>query len=1149
MFHKQDSFFYLDDVSILLEKFRKQDKKQKKDFLLKETREVEIKLKRALRSKCFGPEKRILQLIKELSFYQNNNESVIEIIISLVQFIHPLVSDLEIRKVLFLVFSQSFAPSKAKRLGLILFEIDPLFVQKASELPSTLCQKKMFFKEIIKREREICPNILSKMKKELCLDFEENNLEQLYQELDKIKITKQIEKVLETKIDSFVYFLDKYGTDPKNLVFVRYSIEKRKCFISLEDSVVMLYSPNKEVLWKCEYSIIEEYSQSFNQEIRISLLSIIAHKNLSIFDIKTFSLFIENSYISHSVSFRQEVLNEIERILLFFYSFLTKEKKETLFKELEKSLLFVLEKTLKRLKRNNQQHVIDCSLRLFSVIFKIFQDHDLFSSKLNSEEVQRKLFFCIESMSVYLKDLSTNILLSIPKIFLIKAPKCLSTDEDVFYEYKIRIDFIFNKEKSSSKFLKESLLRIEKLLSQNNIEIEGFPFYQTVGALLYYFQNTKSILLEKECLKQIYELSCRIVKNVSETLSSSSPENSTEICTGKYRKTFFDWRTLRQTLQLLTCSLKIFCQTKEIEKDFLKKILNWFVSLLCQLRHRGAFHGTYKEFSFICSFLETKKDYIKEIVFSVSDEILKKILYSEEVLTTRRSGGYPLCATAISNSFKKNNPLPSFFLRKFILFVQENQKEEFLISAYNSIRCFISDTNFVKETGVFIPQITGLSFIAFGSVKWKIRNCALMVFQSCIQRLRNFPSLKNFTSFFSNEITFFKQVLLKKSKRDTLPLLLLFSKIKAFSNEDEKTSFCYIIKEFIQESSFSFNRTTRRVALSLIRKFFSIESKRKFLTFIESDFEQNKKEAFLNIFFDLLSCSELTEENLLSFQEKSKFFLESGFGPSFVRCILLIRKRKVFSIKEIQTKTQTKSTEAICWHAISILQIEKSSIKRLFSLLQEDKIYCGVEEANLIGQVFETRRQEEDIGEIEIRKFPDRNRLGVCLVLQYGKRENVLKFSLNENDFLEMLNLSQKHQATLTKFSIFLFLVPIMFSSDNFFHRKTLLSYFERQTEEGRHSKQVLKGLSAISLFCLTKEEKETVSKIMFKYLQHGDTEIRKKIVKQATSLFNLKTFKNTYVISRMLYNFFNKDEERHSLCSLEQKQMFSKTLHETHLK
>ncbi|ORZ21579.1 putative death-receptor fusion protein-domain-containing protein [Absidia repens] len=165
-------------------------------------------------------------------------------------------------------------------------------------------------------------------------------------------------------------------------------------------------------------------------------------------------------------------------------------------------------------------------------------------------------------------------------------------------------------------------------------------------------------------------------------------------------------------------------------------------SLLTSIRHRGAFSAVYPTYVSLCArLLSSPHPELNSLPHEWLKENLSS-LTSSNISITRRSAGLPLCILAIVSSepVTKKELLGRTFQQLLSLAGEEpptdaDQRIDLpQVHAYNIMRTIFMDSKLGTRVLEYASDGFSLAINGFSSSSWAIRNCAVMLFSTLLQR-------------------------------------------------------------------------------------------------------------------------------------------------------------------------------------------------------------------------------------------------------------------------------------------------------------------------------------------------------------------------------------------------------------------------------
>ncbi|KAI9474087.1 MAG: putative death-receptor fusion protein-domain-containing protein [Benjaminiella poitrasii] len=167
-----------------------------------------------------------------------------------------------------------------------------------------------------------------------------------------------------------------------------------------------------------------------------------------------------------------------------------------------------------------------------------------------------------------------------------------------------------------------------------------------------------------------------------------------------------------------------------------------FRHLLTSIRHRGAFSAVYPAYVSLNTRLLTSRDpALAQLPSRWLQENLES-LTSSNISITRRSAGLPLCILAIvSSELSMKRELTSKAMNYLMKLahdeppVDADQRIDLpQVHAYNIMRTIFMDSKLGTQVLEYASSGFSLAIRGFSSHSWAIRNCAVMLFSTLLQR-------------------------------------------------------------------------------------------------------------------------------------------------------------------------------------------------------------------------------------------------------------------------------------------------------------------------------------------------------------------------------------------------------------------------------
>ncbi|KAJ3019217.1 hypothetical protein HKX48_002293 [Thoreauomyces humboldtii] len=160
--------------------------------------------------------------------------------------------------------------------------------------------------------------------------------------------------------------------------------------------------------------------------------------------------------------------------------------------------------------------------------------------------------------------------------------------------------------------------------------------------------------------------------------------------------------------------------------------------LLGSIRHRGAFSAVHVCFSSLCGVLLAAKD---SQLAALPPSWLQGFLAQAagaDVSITRRSAGLPLGVCAVVSAGVHLLPEAARTLLAIATKPVPSDKETSFdlpqVHAYNILRAILQDAHLTTRARPFVGDALNLSMQGFSSLSFPVRNCAAMLFATCIAK-------------------------------------------------------------------------------------------------------------------------------------------------------------------------------------------------------------------------------------------------------------------------------------------------------------------------------------------------------------------------------------------------------------------------------
>ncbi|KAI9318499.1 putative death-receptor fusion protein-domain-containing protein [Dichotomocladium elegans] len=320
--------------------------------------------------------------------------------------------------------------------------------------------------------------------------------------------------------------------------------------------------------------------------------------------------------------------------------------------------------------------------------------------------------------------------------------------------------------------------QVEAAKSNLLIAAQQHPMHGTLLALQYVFReldyNNSAVAANLSEWKKVHQRALKMVHavcdSVMDVLSNPSPEGNVpasfremeeaiddliddgddadEESTGPKHQVILSccWRAVKEASSLLEVIMSrapvsndktgIITSSDMVDSGVLLR------SLLTTIRHRGAFSAVYPAYVSLNTRMLTSGDQtITDLPATWLDENLNSLTASN-ISITRRSAGLPLCILAILSSERSTKKilLDKAMKRLFSLAFQEppadaDQRIDLpQVHAYNILRTIFMDAKLASNVLIYAADGFSLAINGFSSSSWAIRNCAVMLFSTLLQR-------------------------------------------------------------------------------------------------------------------------------------------------------------------------------------------------------------------------------------------------------------------------------------------------------------------------------------------------------------------------------------------------------------------------------
>uniref|UniRef100_A0A6A7FT53 tRNA (32-2'-O)-methyltransferase regulator THADA n=1 Tax=Hirondellea gigas TaxID=1518452 RepID=A0A6A7FT53_9CRUS len=381
-----------------------------------------------------------------------------------------------------------------------------------------------------------------------------------------------------------------------------------------------------------------------------------------------------------------------------------------------------------------------------SYLFKCIQDHPLLSKALNDSRyfqcLSSSLFICEELLSRLEDEVATA------KLDLLEATSSkpmyglLSCIRSVLNDVKTQ-DFKNNHKEWTcfiSKlidicFMARNTVRtiVENDSPEGNIPMDLSILQTVVSKSIGSEGNEANIVLSSECSPQVFNKA----KSVSAQMLL--------ICA---------WRTVKEISLIFGYLLHALplppAQTAAIDVATITQIGEYFLSVLAETKHRGAFEQAYTGFLMLCDRLWLCK---QKQLNTLPEKWLLDVLQAIEAETeekfcaTRRSAGVPFIIQALLSTEPTTHG--NIHLKKTIATLlsyaasKTQNKSYTRLHAFNILRALYKDTNLGDVVIPYVSDGVKAAIDGFSCTWWSIRNSATLLFAALITRMLGVKKIKD----------------------------------------------------------------------------------------------------------------------------------------------------------------------------------------------------------------------------------------------------------------------------------------------------------------------------------------------------------------------------------------------------------------------
>eukprot|EP00923_Selenidium_pygospionis_P023152 GHVN01040167.1.p1 GENE.GHVN01040167.1~~GHVN01040167.1.p1 ORF type:complete len:1131 (-),score=94.12 GHVN01040167.1:4592-7984(-) len=902
----------------------------------------------------------------------------------------------------FEVFSTGLSYKKARDIGLEFSKISKEFVERAYCLPWSSQAKKNFFRTFLRkgRKNELRDEIRQEVDDVLFSEEKRLTREEILG-LSPEEGREQAVKHLKQNTEDIGFFLRK-DMGLESIKLIGALVRGRVCYVAREEKIWARRVCDGGLVMEVEWEAFVQASKAACKRSRLALLETASSKDV-VLGLDLVLLFVENGSVDVETWFRRET----EQLCMGFFGQIDMPRHQDEANEIVARTEEIVRLCISRLADAQAQQIAECSLGILRALYCGVRTQGCLVDVFYAEHVQRTLLRTMQSTYGCLRGVAEEIVKQVPASRRIREVVCPEIEEEARCWYEITTFFLTEKPEETV-FIEAKISEMEHEIDAHCGPVDRFIFHKSIGYLGHYLEIS-SCHLSVGQLERIEASTQKVVLLFEEVLSVPCPEERTLAEAGRHHASFFCWRTLRDTLRMYSYALERCFPGRCVEVPRLKSTVRAFVDWLCVLKHRGAFHSVYKEMARICAYFGENRHENEDTLLGLAEEIFQHIISAESVLTTRRGGGLPFCATGISHSFSKCNVLPSFFVTRLVAFIKtywSPKREEHIVSAYNTLHALCEDAGLARAMERHIPALVGLSLAGFRAEGWKVRNCALMLLSACLRRLQERMSLHRFETIFSDEMEEFGKILQSCNQSLTLPMLLLLKRIEKIESAG---AFGKEAVDFIYACMLCRNRKTREFAFEVCSAVCSSEEIEKMVektTKREAALGKEKvhRQAFLRL-LKMLPCERTGAEQKMMLQACSALFLDDGLFFEYIDVLIHAKIEADLSGLGLVAGMEDGQKHALrtaflC--AVAFLNGKTDSLQEYVEGVFQG-VYCGVSEAKLFKTVFcaiENRNAKINI----CGTLPAHNGLGLGLLLAAGLETKNISVSLKNTIYFQALN-------------------------------------------------------------------------------------------------------------------------------------------------
>lgn len=257
-----------------------------------------------------------------------------------------------------------------------------------------------------------------------------------------------------------------------------------------------------------------------------------------------------------------------------------------------------------------------------------------------------------------------------------------------------------------------------------------------------------NVPMDFEILQTVVEKS---IANRSFEITNLLPEDSSNDMVVKARSVsaqmllICSWRCIKEVALILGNLVEMSplppSSNMAMDRKNITKIGEYFLSVLVETKHRGAFEQSFAGFAKVCATLWSCKDpFLNKLPSTWIENILKKIQAEDEdrFCATRRSAGVPFIVQAIlaSEPHGQSNPClknTMTTLLEYVIHLKQNHAVR--LHSFNILRAVYRDTKLGDHIMPYVAPGVMIAIEGFTSTLWSIRNSATLLFAALLTRM------------------------------------------------------------------------------------------------------------------------------------------------------------------------------------------------------------------------------------------------------------------------------------------------------------------------------------------------------------------------------------------------------------------------------